>query len=77
MASKAVNITVNEELIAEGDRLVKEGKYANRSQLFQEALASLLKNKDAEEIGEQAKLLDSEDSEEWLEGELESWQEKY
>lgn len=29
------------------------------------------------EIAEQSKLLDADDSEAWLEGELESWQEKY
>jgi len=39
-----------------------------------EAIALRLKQLDADFIGEQAKLLDRNDSEEWFEGEIESWQ---
>lgn len=78
MASKSINVTVEEELITRADRLVNEKKYPNRSQLVQAAIEALLKQIDAESIGEQAKLLkENADSEEWFEGELEQWQEKY
>lgn len=80
MPTKAINVTIDEELLAQSDSWIEEGKYPNRSQLIQDALASKLKELDAIAIGEQAKLLRStseEESEEWLEGELESWQEKY
>jgi Arc/MetJ-type ribon-helix-helix transcriptional regulator len=77
MSTKSINITIDEEILSKSDRLVKEGKYANRSRFIEEAITLRLKQLDAEFIGEQAKLLSQEDSEEWFEGELESWQEKY
>ena len=77
MATKPINITLDEDLLDKSDSLVKEGKYSSRSQFIQEAVAFRLKQLDAELIGEQAKLLNSEESEEWFEGELESWQEEY
>lgn len=80
MVTKAINVTIDADLLAKSDDLVKKGRYANRSQLIQEAVAGLLKKLDAELIGEQAKLLFSssqEESEEWFEGELDSWQEEY
>ena len=80
MPTKAINVTIDEQLLAQSDSLIKQGKYPNRSQFIQDAVASKLKQLDAEAIGEQAKLLrltSEAESEEWLEGELESWQEKY
>jgi Arc/MetJ-type ribon-helix-helix transcriptional regulator len=77
MSTKSINITIDEEVLNQSDRLVKEGKYANRSRFIEEAITLRLKQLDAEFIGEQAKLLSQEESEEWFEGELESWQEKY
>lgn len=78
MSSKSINITVDEDLIKRSDDLVAKGKYANRSQFVQASIKSMLKKIDAEAIGEQAKLLNAEtDSEEWFEGELESWREQY
>lgn len=77
MSSKSINITIDEEVLNQSDRLVKEGKYANRSRFIEEAITLRLKQLDAEFIGEQAKLLSQEESEAWFEGELESWQEKY
>jgi Arc/MetJ-type ribon-helix-helix transcriptional regulator len=76
MSTKSINITIDEEVLNQSDRLVKEGKYSNRSRFIEEAIALRLKQLDAEFIGEQAKLLSQEESEEWFEGELESWQEK-
>jgi Arc/MetJ-type ribon-helix-helix transcriptional regulator len=77
MSTKSINITIDEEVLNQSDRLVKAGKYANRSRFIEEAITLRLKQLDAEFIGEQAKLLSQEESEEWFEGELESWQEKY
>jgi len=77
MPTKSINITIDEEVLNKSDRLIKEGKYANRSRFIEEAVALRLKQLDAEFIGEQAKLLDPEESEEWFQGEIESWQEKY
>jgi Arc/MetJ-type ribon-helix-helix transcriptional regulator len=77
MSTKSINITIDEEILNQSDRLVKPGKYANRSRFIEEAIALRLKQLDAEFIGEQAKLLSQEESEEWFEGELEAWQEKY
>jgi Arc/MetJ-type ribon-helix-helix transcriptional regulator len=77
MSTKSINITIDEEVLSQSDRLIAEGKYANRSRFIEEAVALRLKQLDAEFIGEQAKLLDQEEPEEWLEGEIESWQEEY
>jgi Arc/MetJ-type ribon-helix-helix transcriptional regulator len=77
MSTKSINITIDEEVLNQSDCLVKAGKYPNRSRFIEEAITLRLKQLDAEFIGEQAKLLSQEESEEWFEGELESWQEKY
>lgn len=74
MATKSINITVDEKILAQSDLLVKRGIYPNRSRFIEEAIAIRLKQIDSEFIGEQAKLLDKEESEEWLEGEFELWQ---
>ncbi len=77
MATKSINITIDEEILSQSDRLVKEKKYASRSRFIEEAITLQLKQLDAEFIGKQAKLLNKNEAEEWFEGELESWQEKY
>lgn len=77
MASKSINVTIDEKLLAQSDVLVAEGQYANRSQFVQASIEAMLKKLDAELIGEQAKLLGSDESEQWFEGELDSWQEEY
>ena len=77
MPTKSINITIDEEVLQKSDRLVQEGKYPNRSRFIEEAIALRLKQIDAEFIGEQAKLLAEDESEEWFEGEIESWQEEY
>lgn len=74
MATKNVNITIDEQVLAQSDLLVKRGIYPNRSRFIEEAIAAKLKQIDSDFIGEQAKLLNSSDSEEWLEGEFELWQ---
>ena len=75
MATKSINITIEEAVLIESDRLVKTGKYANRSRFIEEAIQLRLKQLDAEFIGEQSKLLDPDEAEEWFEGEAELWQE--
>ena len=80
MATKAVNITIDTNLLEKTDILVAEGKYPNRSQLFQEAVNALVKEIEDDLIGIQAKLLapsSEQESEEWFEGELDSWKEQY
>ena len=78
MATKSINVTVDENLLASSDALVAEGKYANRSQFVQAAIELMLKKVDEELIAEQAKLLkDDADDEEWFEGEIADWQEEY
>jgi len=75
MATKSINITIEEAVLIESDRLVESGKYANRSRFIEEAIQLRLKQLDAEFIGEQSKLLDPDEAEEWFEGEVELWQE--
>ena len=77
MPTKNIDMTVDEKILNKLDRLVKEGRYANRSKFIEEAIALRLQQLDAEFIGEQAKLLDDSNSENWFKGELELWQEKY
>lgn len=77
MASKSINVTIDENLLAQSDALVAQGRYPNRSRLIQESVMLMLQKIDAEHIAEQAKLLKDEAAEEWFEGELDSWQEEY
>lgn len=77
MPTKSINITIDEKLLAKLDEFVNIGKYPNRSRSIEDAIKTKLKELDEEAIGEQAKLLNENESEEWFEGELESWQEKY
>lgn len=77
MATKSINVTIDEKILAQSDAVVASGKYANRSRFIQESVAYMLQKLDEEHISEQAKLLDAESTEEWFDGELESWQEEY
>ena len=77
MPTKSINITLDQEVLAQLDLLVADKRYANRSRMIEEAIKEKLQALDEEIIGEQAKLLNQEESEEWLEGELELWQEEY
>ncbi len=77
MATKSINVTIDEKILAQSDAVVASGKYANRSRFIQESVAYMLQKLDEEHIAEQAKLLDAESTEEWFDGELESWQEEY
>lgn len=77
MPTKSINITIDEELLTKLDAIVATGKYPNRSRSIEDAIVFRLKALDEEMIGEQAKLLGKDESEEWLEGELELWQEEY
>jgi metal-responsive CopG/Arc/MetJ family transcriptional regulator len=77
MATKSITITLEENLIARSDSVVSLGIYPNRSRFIEDAIASKLLELDEKFIGEQAALLDSDDAEEWFEGEIEQWQEEY
>lgn len=77
MATKSINVTIDEEIIAQSDAVVASGRYANRSRFIQESIVYMLQKLDEEHIAEQAKQLSNDEAEEWFEGELESWQEEY
>ena len=77
MATKSINVTIDEEILAQSDAVVASGRYANRSRFIQESIVYMLQKLDEEHIAEQAKKLSNDEAEEWFEGELESWQEEY
>ena len=77
MATKSINVTIDEEILAQSDAVVASGRYSNRSRFIQESIVYMLQKLDEEHIAEQAKQLNSDEAEEWLAGELESWQEEY
>lgn len=78
MATKSINVTIDEELLSQSDLFISQGKYPNRSQFVQASIQNMLAKLDAEHIAEQAKLLKKDrDSELWFEGELADWQEEY
>ena len=77
MTTKSINVTIDEEILAQSDAIVASGKYANRSRFIQASIAYMLQKLDEEHIAEQAKLLQGDEAEEWFDGELESWQEEY
>lgn len=77
MATKSINVTIDEEIIAQSDAVVASGRYANRSRFIQESIVYMLQKLDEEHIASQAKQLSNDEAEEWFEGELESWQEEY
>lgn len=77
MATKSINITIDQKILAKLDSVITDKTYPNRSRLIEEAIREKLQALDEAIIGEQAKLLSEDESEEWLEGELELWQEKY
>lgn len=84
MPTKSINVTIDEDILTQSDAIVASGKYANRSRFIEESIAFMLKKIDEEEIGLMAKELARENkdaydvaTEEWFEGELEAWQEKY
>ena len=77
MATKSINVTIDEEILAQSDAVVASGRYANRSRFIQESIVYMLQKLDEEHIASQAKQLSNDEAEEWFEGELESWQEEY
>lgn len=77
MATKSINVTIDEDILIQSDAVVASGLYSNRSRFIEESIALMLQKLDEEYIGEQAKQLNNNEAEEWLEGELESWQEEY
>ncbi|MDJ0571317.1 MAG: ribbon-helix-helix domain-containing protein [Pleurocapsa sp. MO_192.B19] len=77
MATKSINVTIDEAILAQSDAVVASGKYANRSRFIQESITYMLQKLDEENIAEQSRLLKGDEAEEWFDGELESWQEEY
>jgi Arc/MetJ-type ribon-helix-helix transcriptional regulator len=77
MPTKSINVTIDENILSQSDAIVASGKYANRSRFIEDSITLMLKKIDEEEIGLEAKKLKQEESEEWFEGELDFWQEKY
>ena len=77
MPTKSINITIDQEILAKLDSIVANKSYPNRSRIIEEAIKEKLQALDEQIIGEQAKLLTQNEAEEWLEGELELWQEEY
>ena len=77
MSTKSINITIDQQILARLDSMVTNKIYANRSRIIEEAVREKLQALDEELIGEQAKLLSQDEAEEWLDGELELWQEEY
>ncbi|MDJ0649921.1 MAG: ribbon-helix-helix domain-containing protein [Xenococcaceae cyanobacterium MO_188.B19] len=77
MPTKSINITIDQEILAKLDSIVANKSYPNRSRIIEEAIKEKLQILDEQIIGEQAKLLAQNEAEEWLEGELELWQEEY
>ena len=77
MATKSINVTIDEEILTQSDAVVASGRYSNRSRFIQESIIYMLQKLDEEYIAEQAKQLNKDEAEEWFDGELESWQEEY
>lgn len=77
MPTKSINITLDENLVKKLDSFVSQGYYPNRSRSIESVLRQGLKAIQEEHIAQQAKLLDTKDVEDWFEGEIELWQEKY
>ena len=77
MATKSINVTIDENILIQSDAVVASGLYSNRSRFIEESIVLMLQKLDEEYIGEQAKRLNNDEAEEWFEGELESWQEEY
>ena len=77
MGTKSVTITLDEDLLKKIDSFVSQGYYPNRSRSIEGVVQKGLKALQQQHIAEQAKLFDTSDVEEWFEGEIELWQEKY
>ena len=77
MGTKSVTITLDEDLLQKIDSFVSLGYYPNRSRSIEGVVKKGLKAIQEQHIAEQAKLFDTSDVEEWFEGEIELWQEKY
>ena len=61
MPTKSINITLDQEVLAQLDLLVADKRYANRSRMIEEAIKEKLQTLDEEIIGEQAKLMNQEE----------------
>lgn len=74
MASAKIAITVEEGLLRDVDRWVREGRYANRSQAIQAALAKEQERHKKTRLREALKHVNKAEeqalAEEWLAGEL-------
>jgi len=77
MASAKIAITLDRHLLAEVDRLVAQGRFANRSQAIQSAVRDRLERIRRTRLAEEAAKLDPEEeraiADEGLAGEADTW----
>jgi len=80
MPAAKIAVTVNEKVVKQMDRLVKEGKYKSRSSVIQDALEEKLKDKKRTRlIAELSKLDPKEErhlADEFLQLDAEQWDEQ-
>lgn len=78
MATAKVAITLDTELLAATDELVKLGYFPSRSSAIAEALKKEIKNQQQERLAKEAvKLREEEEELSWLEEETKTWLEEY
>ena len=77
MGSAKVAITIKEDLLAQIDRWVTAGRYPNRSQAIQAAIAEKLERARRRRLGEEARKLDPKEerrlAEEGFAADSETW----
>lgn len=78
MATAKVAITLDTELLAATDELVKLGYFPSRSSAIAEALKKEIKNQQQERLAKEAvKLREEKEELSWLEEETKTWLEEY
>lgn len=78
MATAKVAITLDTELLAATDELVKLGYFPSRSSAIAEALKKEIKNKQQARLAKEAvKLREEKEELSWLEEETKTWLEEY
>jgi Arc/MetJ-type ribon-helix-helix transcriptional regulator len=79
MATSKIAITIEKSTLSRLDRLVKEGKYPNRSRAIQEALEEKINKQDRNRLREECEKLDPKEekafAEEGFGFEVEQWPE--
>lgn len=79
MPAAKIAITVDQKIVNQIDRLVKEGKYKSRSSVIQEALEEKLKSKKRKRLITELAMLDPKEerslADEFLQLDREEWDE--